>query len=135
MEREDWRMTGLRLHLDGTAADAAADELAAFFEAEFGRRPARLPAAGPGETGRKTDPVAIAALVLALPSAMLAAMDLAERIRLREKIARLIDLARRLKRDRGTAVRVETAAGLQDLAALDPDRVLALAPPGEADKP
>lgn len=117
-------MRDLRLHLEGGDAEAAAAEIAALMEASFGRRPERARAGRSDGEGDKADPVAVAALVLAIPGAALATMDLAERVRLREKLGRLIELARRLRRERGTVARLETGRGLEDLAGLDPDRVI-----------
>ena len=114
----------MNLHLEGEAAETAACALAHFFDEEFGIVTSRAAIQAQPAPGRRADPVAIAALVLSVPGAVLATMDLAERIRLKEKIGRLIALCRRQKEDSGTIVRLETATGLRDLAELTPDDVL-----------
>jgi hypothetical protein len=106
----------------GTAG--VTDALTAIFDKEFGRRPHR--SREKPETGgeHKADPVAVAALILSLPSATLAAIDLAERIKLRDKITRLLALIRRQHDDKGAVARIETPEGMQDLAAMDAERLL-----------
>lgn len=117
-------MTEIRLHLDGDGADELADALTAFFDKEFGRRPHRSREKPETGGGDKADPVAVAALILSLPSATLAAFDLAERIKLRDKIVRLLALIRRQHNDKGAVARIETPEGMQDLAVMDADRLL-----------
>lgn len=114
----------MNLYLEGEAAETAARALAHFFDEEFGIITNRAAIQAQPAPGRRADPVAIAALVLSVPGAVLATMDLAERVRLKEKIARLIALCRRQKEDSGTIVRLETATGLHDVAELAPDAVL-----------
>ena len=126
-------MADVRLHLEGGDAEAAAAEIEAFVAEAFGRRVERGPVGrARGAAGERTDPVAVAGLVLAIPGAALAAMDLAERVRLREKVGRLIALAGRLRRERGVVARVATGRGLEELAGLDADRVIAAAGGGAA---
>src|SRR4051794_28263125 len=48
------------------------------------------------DDGKAIDPVAVASLVLSIPSAALAVADLADRIRKRRRAADLIDRARQL---------------------------------------
>ena len=123
-------MADVRLHLEGGDAEAAAAEIEAFVQEAFGRRVERGPVGRAGGGGEKADPVAVAGLVLSIPGAALAAMDLAERVRLREKVGRLIALAGRLRRERGVVARVATGRGLEELAGLDADRVIAAAGEG-----
>jgi len=49
------------------------------------------PGHGAGDDGKVIDPVAVASLVLSIPSAALAVADLADRIRKRRRAADLID--------------------------------------------
>lgn len=98
-------MPDLKFHLQGSQTDATAAALETFFSETFGEN-ARLeslqrPAGGETE---KTDPIAVAALILSIPSALLAAMDLAARLQLKEKVARLISLARREWTEHGTRI-------------------------------
>lgn len=99
-------MSDLEFHLQGSQADATAAALERFFAETFGanarREVLQAPAAGEGE--KAVDPVAVAALILSIPGALLAAMDLAERLQLKEKVANLIALARRERTEHGTRV-------------------------------
>jgi hypothetical protein len=56
--------------------------------------PPRAARTGPGD-GKAIDPVSLATLVVSLPSAALAALDLADRIGKRRRAGELIDHARR----------------------------------------
>ena len=51
-------------------------------------------------------------------------MDLAERIELGKKVSKLIELAKRLRNQRGTVARLETSSVSRDLDAISPDEVL-----------
>jgi hypothetical protein len=117
-------MKELRLYLEGAAAEQAAREIEDFFAQEFGHPPVRVAPEVQTDRGKKADPVAVAALILTIPSAILATLDLAERIQLRKKLRRLIDLVRRQKAEKGTVIRLETPTGLQDLLTADLDRFL-----------
>lgn len=93
-------MNELRFHIEGPASKQIAQSLEAFLEAEFEVRPERRE----GDQGitppggrERTDPVAVAALIVAIPSGILAAMDLAERIHLKDKVQRLIEWVRKSK--------------------------------------
>lgn len=99
-------MSDLRFHLQGQHAEATAEALEAFFSETFAeaarREPVRQP--HPVTPERSLDPVAVAALIVSIPSGVLAVMDLAERLKLKEKIARLTTLARREWREHGTRI-------------------------------
>lgn len=83
-------------------------------------------AAGAGRGGSKAvDPVAVASMVLSIPSAALAVGDLAERIRKRHRAKELIDRAERLADDQ-VSVRVVTRTRTVEVRGLDPDRLLEL---------
>jgi hypothetical protein len=89
-------MSAIQLHLEGAQADATAKDLEGFFEEVFGERPQQaLPLAYATGEREKTDPVALTALILSLPGVIVQALDLAERIKLKDKVVRLIELARR----------------------------------------
>ncbi len=99
--------SSLRLYVDGPDAERLAGELSQVIEREFDARPRReLPSPPGAGAARGGDPVALAALVLAIPGAILAAADLAQRIKLREKVDRLIAWAKE-KAGAGTPNRVE----------------------------
>lgn len=99
-------MSDLKLHLQGSQTEATATALEAFFAETFGE-PARRESPLPppvSEAAKAADPIAVAALVLSIPGALLATVDLAERLQLKQKIERLIALARREWREHGTRI-------------------------------
>jgi hypothetical protein len=78
------------------------------------------------DDGKAIDPVAVASLVLSVPSAALAVADLADRIRKRRRAADLIDHARRLAAQHVTIYLISPGRAT-DLSTLDPDQLLDLA--------
>ena len=74
-------------------------------------------------TGKAPDPVAIAALIVSLPSAALAVTDLADRITKRRRARKLIDTAKTLTTN-DTTIHLITHTGTMDLATADPDTLL-----------
>lgn len=87
--------------------------------------------AAPGDGVRGVDPVALASLVVSLPSAALAVADLADRIEKRHRAKDLITKAQHLKASHVTAT-IDGHAGPVDLATLTPDQLLDLAIAAEA---
>jgi hypothetical protein len=83
---------------DTGAAWHSLEELARSWGHQITEAPAEaMPAARAGhEDGKAIDPVAVASLVLSVPSAALAVADLADCIRKRRRAADLIDHARQL---------------------------------------
>lgn len=83
-------MSTLRFLIEGPGAEAAAEDLKQDLLEILGAEavPESLPPPEPGE--RATDPIAVAGLILAIPGAILAVMDLAERLRLKQKLTQLI---------------------------------------------
>lgn len=122
-------MATLRLVVSGERAAEAADEL----ERELGPgttierfSPARLP-----EVQRRAiDPISFAALILSIPSAVLAAMDLADRIAKRRRAKALLDTAERLRVEKKVETYVVTIEGPTPLRDLSPDALLELAGSG-----
>lgn len=111
------------IHIAGPNAEALAAELESFFVEALGAVPERrLPPED--REAKRGDPVAIAALVLAVPGAIVATLDLAARARLGERIDQL------LTRLRGTAApddRVSLVSGTTpplDLTTAGRDAVL-----------
>jgi hypothetical protein len=83
----------LNLRVEGPDAARVADELAAFIEAEFGTRPTPVAPpgpAGPGAEPVRGDPWAVAAVLLAVPPTVLATWDLAQRLKLKARVERLL---------------------------------------------
>ena len=78
------------------------------------------------EDGKAIDPVAVASLVLSVPSAALAVADLADRIRKRRRAADLIDHARQLAA-RQVTIYLISPGRTTDLSTLTPDQLLDLA--------
>jgi hypothetical protein len=123
-------MSNLHIRIEGEAAEDAVEELRAFLKRELEVEP-QLTSLVPTEAkGRRAaDPVAIATLVLSIPSAALASADLAERVKLREKLGRLIAWAKRLRTERELRCRIEAATGTKDLDTVSEDELLALEHP------
>ncbi len=88
----------IEFHVTGPDARRLADEFAELMAAELGTRP-RPSSEGDSRPSepvrcRGADPVAVAALILAVPGAALAAADLAQRLELKQKLDRLLAWAR-----------------------------------------
>nr|WP_152891741.1 hypothetical protein [Streptomyces adustus] len=81
------------------------------------------PATGPDTKG--VDPVAVASLVVSIPSAMLAVADITDRIHKRRRASELIERAQQL-RDQQAAARLVREDRSIDLATLTPDQLLDL---------
>lgn len=119
------------IQLDGAAEDVekATRSLSALVGG-WGDQVAQTPtlsvAPGAARAGEKAiDPVSVTALVLSIPSTVLAVMDLADRIRKRRRATELIDHAQRLANQRVT-VSVIFESQPVELATLDPDQLLDL---------
>lgn len=120
-------MDTVGLRIEGPAAAESAAALADLIGETLGERPAPKPTpAGSGASVTRGDPWAVAAVLLAVPSALLATLDLAARLGLAERLGRLIDLARRGREERGTVVTLalERSGGLPPLDRCEPDQVL-----------
>jgi hypothetical protein len=85
--------------------------------------PTDNPAIGPETKG--IDPVAVASLIVSIPSAMLAVADITDRIRKRRRASEVIKHAQELEAQRATARLVHGERSI-DLAALTPDQLLDL---------
>ncbi|BAJ27691.1 MULTISPECIES: hypothetical protein [Kitasatospora] len=113
------------IEIAGPNAEAARESIAAV-AADWGHPADAVPsasAAGPGSKG--VDPVAVASLLLSIPSAALAVADITDRIRKRRRAGELIERARQLSAERATA-RLVHADRSVDLATLTPDQLLDL---------
>ena len=122
-------MTTLTLVLSGDAAGAACERLKTVLgEFEPGLQvTASEPAALPAAARKAVDPVALASLVLAVPSFILAVLDIADRIEKRRRAQRLIDEARRLRAEQGVAVFIVDGAAPRPFDALTADTLLDVA--------
>ncbi len=84
----------MKFEFEGPNAEIMANDLGNLLAVEFADWPQRFEtlhrSPRDGDLGVRGDPVAVAALVLSVPSAILATWDLATRIRVRERVERLI---------------------------------------------
>lgn len=93
-------------------------------------------AATPARTVRNDDdkvidPVAVASLIVSIPSTALAVLDLADRIRKRRRATELIDRAQQLAAQQVTIYLMSPSRTI-DLRTLTPDQLLDLADEGPA---
>jgi hypothetical protein len=118
-------MTDMKIHIGGKEADASANELAEFFADNLDTQVSPAAAETLSDIDKKAiDPIAVVQLILAIPPAIMVTLDLAERIELRKKISKLIELAKRLRNEKGTVARLEASSVSRDLDAMSPDEVL-----------
>lgn len=88
-----------QFYIEGPDAGQAADELAEIFQAEFAHQPERrLPETGGQDPLTKTDPLAVAAIILAIPSAVLATIDLISRLQKKEKLDRVLAQSHKIEK-------------------------------------
>ena len=85
------------------------------------------PEALPDEPRKAVDPVSVAALVLAIPSTVLAGVDRADRIKKRRRAQTLVEAARRLRIEKKIETLVLTVDGPLPLDTMEPDQLLDLA--------
>ena len=122
------------LQLDSATTDntgtarRSLEELARSWGHEITETPAEATAAARAgrDDGKAIDPVAVASLVLSVPSAALAVADLADRIRKRRRAADLIDRARQLAA-RQVTIYLISPGHATELSTLTPDQLLDLA--------
>lgn len=113
----------IEIHLTGDMAAALKDDAEAFLQdisqgmAEF-----RQCEGTPGTEGQRGDAIAIAALILAVPGAVVATLDLAQRARLSQKIQVLLE---KIRETRGGAVLHTQGDEPLDLKTAIVDEVLA----------
>lgn len=105
----------IQFRVTGPDAAKAASELEALLRAELACDPARTidspTAPAPDNVVRGGDPIAVTALVLAIPSALLAVSDLAQRVELVAKLRRLAQWAKQRRNAYGTRVEVVPGEG------------------------
>jgi hypothetical protein len=96
-------MADLQIILSGEKVENAAQTLSHLLvEGETSATVSRIePTALPEVARRIIDPISLGALILAIPGAILAAMDITDRIRKRRKAQSLIEAAKRLRDESG----------------------------------
>ncbi|MFF7394551.1 hypothetical protein ACFZAE_39830 [Streptomyces scabiei] len=110
----------------GANVEAAGRSITAL-TSSWGYQPESAPTAEPADESdtKGVDPVAVTSLVVAIPSAMLAVVDIADRIHKRRRANDLIERAQQLKAQQA-AVRLVREDRSVDLATLTPDQLLDL---------
>ncbi|MCP4184072.1 MAG: hypothetical protein GY761_12270, partial [Hyphomicrobiales bacterium] len=100
-------------------------ELTAFLQHQFGEAPTREETQVSAVT-KDVDPVAVAVLILNVPMAIVATIDLAERAKLAERVARLISAIKAVGPDTGDIATLKIANGGElDLTVVTTDEVVA----------
>ncbi|MCI0530342.1 MAG: hypothetical protein L0Y74_00080 [candidate division Zixibacteria bacterium] len=116
-----------QFQIEGEGAEKAAQELARLFNEEFGTslQPHKAP---PQEREGVTrgDPVVIAALILSIPPAILAVMDLVDRIQKKKKLDTLLQESRQVeKKYSGVIIRIIKPDGtIVELVAVESREIL-----------
>lgn len=85
-------MSQFKLHISGEKADIVAEKIAAIVEDNLQTRPTIQQVHKQERHGmRGVDPVALAALILAIPATILATMDVLERMRKKSQAEKLLE--------------------------------------------
>ena len=106
----------LEFSIQGDQSQSTNQELSILLKEVFADWPlhqASRPTDSAGELRTRSDPVAVAALVLAVPGAILASWDLVQRMKLTEKVERLIAWARRKKQENPTLTITLSLSGIR----------------------
>jgi hypothetical protein len=125
-------MGNLQIVISGTNADTAADQLTTVLaECEALGTVTRVASSQLPESTRKViEPVSLAAVILAIPGAVLAVFDGVDRVRKRHKARAMIEQAKRLTLDLQVRILVIAADDqAHTLDQLTPDQLLTLAEP------
>ena len=78
----------------------------------------------PPEARKAIDPIGVATLIVSIPSAVLAVIDIADRIGKRRRAQKLIDEAKRLRAEQQVEIQIVVGATAESLAELTPDALL-----------
>jgi hypothetical protein len=101
--------------VEGKDAEENARRLAAYIRQEWGVTPAIQSFKPEMDNFRGVDPVALVAIVLSIPSVILAALDLADRIKKKKKVDQLLEWGKKnkipltLRRPDGTIIHLHNA--------------------------
>jgi hypothetical protein len=106
-------MANLNVIVEGAEAEKAADQLTVVFaEAGENATVSRIQVSElPEEARRVIDPLTLIGVILSIPGAVLAAMDLVDRIRKRKKAQTLIDAAKLVSNDTKAQISIVTLEG------------------------
>jgi hypothetical protein len=115
-----------RIEIHGAEAEEVARELQALLEAEFGERVERLSAQEPGtEDGpTRADPWVVAQVILGIPPAILAVMDIAKRIELTAKVKRILAWTKQRGGAKGRIGLISAKGRSVDLEKAEPGEVV-----------
>ena len=121
--------TDLNLCIYGPQSQSLAREIADAFEEHLGSRPTQKEVAASGPPVKAVDPLAIVAIFLAFPSAVVAADDIAERLDLNPKIDALLEkVGEILRRKPDNEVELMASNGeAVNLKHADPARIINMA--------
>lgn len=111
------KRSNFKLRIEGERAEKISKDLAVFIKDELGWEPVRElhEVRSPGNKEKVVTPLALAAIILAVPSAVLAVLDIVERMKKRKEIDRLIQWAKNqpgkitIISPDGTAIQLENA--------------------------
>jgi hypothetical protein len=110
---EDDAMANLHVVIQGAEAEKAAEKLKAILsEPGEGESIAQIQSSELAEETRKViDPLTLIGVILSIPSAVLASMDLVDRIRKRKRAQALIDKAKQVSIETGVQLSIVTMQG------------------------
>jgi hypothetical protein len=123
-------MVELQIVVDGQNAEAAADELSAILAdgEKVGVVSRSNVGSVPEPTEKVVDVVALSAVILSIPGAIMSALEIVDRVRKRKKVTQLIDTAGRLQREMSvTIVLVAPNGTKRSLDRLSTDDVMEIA--------
>ncbi|MBB4268274.1 hypothetical protein [Roseospira visakhapatnamensis] len=115
--------------VDGAESETVAPMVADALKRAFGEAPAVQPVTSPPDGPHRDlgTAIAIATLVLTLPSAALAVADLVERRKRKDQADQLLETLRALSKDRSVSIRLDIADRTVSVSDLTADTLLDLA--------
>jgi hypothetical protein len=120
-------MSELKFVLAGTQSDLAAAALVSALGPEGVEARRQKVTEMPDADRKVIDPISLTALILSIPSAVLAVMDIADRLNKRRKAQAVIDAAKQAKAEQQVDIYLLTAEQTsQPIADLIPDQLLDL---------
>jgi len=130
-------MSGLEIIIEGADPQPAAAELVALVQGFGADAAVSTPDAASDEARRAVDPIALTALIVAIPPGVLAVLQLgdriADRLEKRRRAKQLLERARQIRTTRKVEFHVVGKDGSRQLLTLTEDEVLDLAEAKERD--